>query len=97
MGLLGCNPKSSTSAISSDVTISGYRTSARVRDGVTRKLGTGADVEIQSGHVTKFPKVALVKLQKSGGPQPHIAELRENAEQSCESHPRWIERIEEIW
>jgi hypothetical protein len=75
--LTGCKPNSFTF---SDLTVNGYRTSTRVQNGVTRKLETAAAIEIQNGRVTKFPKASLVKIQESGGTQPRVAELRENAD-----------------
>lgn len=49
------------------------------RNGVTRKLDTSDDVEIQNGKVTKFPKGAVIKVEESGSPEARLAELRENA------------------
>ena len=63
---------------SSDWTVNGQRTITRTHDGVTRKLKAAAEVEIQNGHVTKFPKGAVVKIEESGGSAPRMAELREN-------------------
>ena len=63
---------------SSDWTVNGQRTITRTHDGVTRKLKAAADIEIQNGHVTKFPKTAVVKLEEIGGSAPRVAELREN-------------------
>ncbi|MDB6173987.1 MAG: hypothetical protein JWL59_3298 [Chthoniobacteraceae bacterium] len=85
--LTGCKPRSfhyssswSNNTSSSDSTTNGYRTSTRTQNGVTRKLETAAGIEIENGRVTKFPKAALAKLQESGGTQPRVAELRENAD-----------------
>lgn len=72
------NFNSSTSSSSSDWTVNGNRTITRTKDGVTRKLETTADVEIQNGQITKFPKGALVKIQETGGSRPRLAELRES-------------------
>lgn len=63
---------------SSDWTVNGQRTITRTHDGVTRKLKAAAEIEIQNGHVTKFPKGAAIKLEESGGSAPRQAELREN-------------------
>ncbi len=49
------------------------------KNGVTRKLETRNDVEIQNGKVVKFPKGSLVKVEEEGSPEARIAELRENA------------------
>jgi len=76
----GC-PFSSSS--SSESNINGRKTShktiTRARDGVTRRLETTTDVEIQNGQVTQFPKAALIKLWEEGGPEERQAELRESA------------------
>jgi hypothetical protein len=82
----GCNKKISFSgnfhatpaSSSSDWTVNGQRTIARTHDGVSRKLETAADVEIQGGQITKFPKGALVKVEEDGGSEQRQAELREN-------------------
>jgi hypothetical protein len=74
---------SSSSSSSIDSNINGRKTSrkklSRTHDGVTRKLETTTDVDIQNGQVTKFPKMALIKIEENGGPKPRQAELRENA------------------
>jgi len=78
----GCNVSSSSSS-SSESNVNGRKTSrktiTRSHDGVTRRLETTTDVEIQNGQVTKFPKAALIKIQEDGGPKQRQAELRENA------------------
>jgi hypothetical protein len=83
---------SSSSSSSMEVTVNGRKTgtkkiSRRINgvtrkleiNGVTRKLETTTDVDIQDGRVTKFPKMALIKLEESGGVEERQAELRENA------------------
>ncbi len=76
----GCTVSSSSSFESN---INGRKTShktiTRTHDGVTRRLETTTDVDIQNGQVTKFPKAALLKIREEGGPQQREAELRENA------------------
>lgn len=74
---------STTSSSAREWNLNGPRTSTKTitktHDGVTRKLETTPDVEIQNGQITKFPKAALVKIEELGGPGPRQAELRENA------------------
>jgi len=74
---------SSSSSSSSEVNINGAKTSTKTitkkHDGITRKVETTADVEIQNGQVTSFPKMALIKIEEIGGAEPRQAELRENA------------------
>jgi hypothetical protein len=77
-GSFSVNFNAHPGASSSDWTVNGQRTITRTHDGVTRKLKAAAEIEIQSGHVTKFPKGALIKLEESGGSAPRQAELREN-------------------
>lgn len=83
--LTGCGKGggSSTSSSSFELDINGRKTSwktiSRTHDGITRKLETTPDVDIQNGQITKFPPLAVIKLQESGGKQPREAELRENA------------------
>jgi hypothetical protein len=76
----GCNV---STASSSESNINGRKTSrktiTRTHDGVTRRLETTTDVDIQKGQVTKFPTAALIKIQEDGGPEQRQAELRENA------------------
>src|SRR2546423_3989320 len=76
----GCTVSSSSS---SESNINGRKTSrktiTRTRDGVTRRLETTTDVDIQNGQITKFPKAALIEIQEEGGPERRQAELRENA------------------
>ena len=76
----GCTVSSSSS---SDLNINGRKTShktiTRTHDGVTRRLETTTDVEIQNGQITQFPAAALIKLWEEGSPQACQAELRENA------------------
>jgi hypothetical protein len=76
----GCTVSSSSS---SDFNINGRKTShktiTRTHDGVTRRLETTADVEIQNGQVTQFPQAALIKLWENGRPVERQAELREKA------------------
>lgn len=78
----GCNISSSSSSFS-EWNINGRKTSrktiARTHDGVTRKLETSTDVDIEDGQITKFPKGALIKIQEDGGSEQRQAELRENA------------------
>lgn len=73
---------SSSSSSSSEWAVNGQKGStkwiSRTHDGVTRKLETTTDVDIQDGRVTKFPQAALVKIQENGGPGQREAELREN-------------------
>src|SRR5215468_5553475 len=82
--LVGCGKGGCTvsSSSSSDFNINGRKTSrktmTRTHDGVTRRLETTTDVDIQNGQVTKFPKAALIKLEENG-PEQREAELRENA------------------
>src|SRR5262249_40420392 len=76
----GCNVSSSSSIA---VDINGRKLSrktiARTHDGVTRRLETTSDVELENGRVTKFPTAAWIKIQEDGGPEQRQAELRENA------------------
>jgi hypothetical protein len=76
----GCNVSTSSS---SESNINGRKTSRKTitksHDGITRRLETTADVDIQNGRITKFPKAALVKIQEDGGTEQRQAELRENA------------------
>gem|GEM_PF-4672092 len=89
LGLAGCKPGKvsfsgnvnfNSSSSSSDTTVNGYRRSSRTKNGVTRKLETAAQIDIQNGKVTKFPKGAVIKLHESGGPKARVAELRENGD-----------------
>jgi len=77
----GCTVSSSSTS-SSESNVNGRKTSkktiTRSHDGVTRRLETTTDVDIQNGQVTKFPKAALIKMQEDGGPKQRQAELREN-------------------
>lgn len=66
------------SSSSTDSTVNGYTTSKRTSDGISRKLETGATIEIKDGTVTKFPKGALIKLDETGDSGALRAELREN-------------------
>jgi hypothetical protein len=78
----GCTASSSSSsAYSIDVNgrTTSHKTITRTHDGVSRRLDTTTDVEIQNGQVTTFPKAALVQIQETGGPDQREAELRENA------------------
>lgn len=79
----GCGKADITTSSSSESTINGSKTShktlTRSHDGVTRRLETTTDVEIQNGQVLTFPKAALITLQENGGPEQRQAELRENA------------------
>jgi hypothetical protein len=76
----GCT---SSSSFSTEFNLNGrttsHKTITRVHDGVSRRLETTTDVDIQNGQVTKFPSGALIKLQEIGGAGPGEAELRENA------------------
>ena len=76
----GCTVSSSSS---SEYNINGRKTTRktiiRTHDGVSRRLETTTDVDIQNGQVTKFPKAALIKIEENGGPERREAELRENA------------------
>jgi len=76
----GCTVSSSSS---SELDINGRKSSrktiTRTHDGVTRRLESTTDVELENGKVTKFPSAALIKLQEEGGPDQRQAELRENA------------------
>ena len=76
----GCTVSSSSS---SEYNINGrkttHKTITRTHDGVSRRLETTTDVDIQNGQVTKFPKAALIKIQEDGGTEQRQAELRENA------------------
>jgi hypothetical protein len=76
----GCTASSSSS---SEFNINGWKTSSktitRTHDGVSRRLETTTDVDIQNGQVTKFPTAALIRIQEDGGPEQREAELRENA------------------
>jgi len=56
-----------------------WKTISRTQNGVTRKLETTTDVDIQNGQITKFPPQAVIKLEESGSKQPRVAELRENS------------------
>lgn len=62
-----------------ELNILGNRTISNTHDGVTRKLDTKADIDIQNGHIKKFPKAAFVQIQETGGSEQRQAELRENA------------------
>jgi hypothetical protein len=76
----GCAVSSSSSvALNINGSKLSRKTITRTHDGVTRRLETTADVEVENGKVTKFPDAALVKIQEEGGPEPRQAELRENA------------------
>ena len=75
----GCGKVQVSSSLSSDVNINGHRIITRTHDGVTRKVETVTDIEIQNGHVTQFSKAAVVKIEERGGPGQRQAELRENA------------------
>jgi len=85
LALAGCNQGGCTasSSSSSEFNINGRKTShqtiTRTHDGVTRRLETTADVKLENGQVTTFPKGAVIKLREGGGAQPRQAELRENA------------------
>ncbi|MCD6049107.1 MAG: hypothetical protein K0Q55_510 [Verrucomicrobia bacterium] len=85
MVLTGCSKGGCTSSSSSsfELDINGKKTSwktiTRTENGVTRKLETTPDVDIQNGQITKFPPLAVIKLEESGSKQPRLAELRENA------------------
>jgi len=76
----GCTASSSSS---SELNINGCKSSrqtiTRTHDGVTRRLETTTDVDLQDGQVTKFPKAALIEIQEDGGSEQRQAELRENA------------------
>jgi hypothetical protein len=76
----GCNVSSSSS---SSWNVNGRKSSHKVmiqvRDGVTRRMETDADVEFANGQVTNFPTNALIKLEEKGGAEARQAELRENA------------------
>jgi hypothetical protein len=75
----GCTVSSSSSmAVNINGSKLSRKTVTRTRDGVTRRLETTADVEVENGKVTKFPNAALIKIQEDG-PEPRQAELRENA------------------
>jgi len=78
--LAGCFKVHVTSTSSTDVNINGHRIITTTHNGITRKLDSAAEIEIQNGHVTKFSKPALVKIEEIGGPEPRQAELRENAD-----------------
>ncbi len=56
-----------------------WKVITRMENGVTRKLESTADVELQNGQITRFPPLAVIKLEESGSKQPRVAELRENA------------------
>ena len=58
---------------------SSRQTITRTHGGVTRRLETTADVEVQSGQVTKYPKGALIQIWEDGGLGQRQAELREHA------------------
>lgn len=83
--LTGCGKGgcSSSSSSSFELDINGKKTSwktiSRTQNGVTRKLETTTDVDIQNGQITKFPPLAVIKLEESGSKQPRVAELRENS------------------
>ena len=85
LAFAGCNQGGCTASSSSstEFTINGrktgHKTITRSHDGVTRRLETTPDVDVQNGQVTTFPKAALIKLQEDGGSTPCQAELRENA------------------
>ena len=64
---------------SSDWNINGHRTITRKHDGITRRLESATDIEIQGGHITKFANAALVKIEELGGAEQRQAKLRENA------------------
>ena len=74
-------PLETTAATSSwsNLTVNNRKTITRRHDGVTRKLETTADVELQNGQITTFPKAALVKIWETRGAEQRQAELRENA------------------
>jgi hypothetical protein len=82
--LTGCGKGGCTSSSSSSFNLDiggikkSWKTITKTRDNVTRKLETTPDVEIQNGQITKFPTLAVIKLEESGSNQPREAELREN-------------------
>ena len=76
----GCGKVNVTSTTSTDININGHRIRTTTHDGVTRKLESATQIEIQNGHITKFSKPALVKIEETGGPEQRQAELRENAD-----------------
>jgi hypothetical protein len=76
----GCAVSSSSStAVDINGSKSSRKTITRTHDGVTRRLETTTDVDLENGKVTKFPKAALIKIEEEGGPEQRHAELRENA------------------
>jgi|ERR1043166_3096778 hypothetical protein len=76
----GCTVSSSSSvAVDINGSKSSRKTITRTYDGVTRRLETTADVEVENGKVTKFPNAALIRIQEEGGREQRQAELRENA------------------
>ena len=76
----GCTVSSSSSvAVDINGSKSSRKTISRTHDGVTRRVETTSDVELENGKVTKFPKAALIKIQEDGGTEQRQAELRENA------------------
>ena len=81
--LTGCGKGSSASTTSYELDIfgikKGWKTISRTENGVTRKLETPLNVEVQNGQIIKFPPLATIKLEESGSNQPREAELRENA------------------
>src|SRR5215471_17558546 len=76
----GCTVSSSSSvAVDINGRKSSRKTITRTHDGVTRRLETTTDVELENGRVTKYPKAALIKIQEDGASEQRQAELRENA------------------
>lgn len=87
LGFAGCGKGGCTysSSSSSEYSLNingrktGHKSITRTQNGVSRRLETTPDVEIQNGQVTQFPKAALIKMQETGGPDQREAELRENS------------------
>ncbi|MEK7951465.1 hypothetical protein [Luteolibacter soli] len=79
-GLTSCNKSAvfSSSSLRTDSTINNHRTITKKVNGLARKLETTADVKMEKGKITSFPKGALVKLEETGSATPRVAELREN-------------------
>lgn len=80
--LTGCDQSGSTSTTSYKLDFfgikKGWKTISRTENGVTRKLETTINVDLQNGQITKFPPLAVIKLEESGDHQKREAELREN-------------------
>ncbi len=81
--LTGCGQNGCTSTSTYTVDVFGvkksWKTISRTENGVTRTLETRPEVQLKNGQITNFPPHTVIKLEETGGKQPRVAELRENA------------------